>query len=85
VCFFVIKSLDAHDIDHVRIRDSTCPVENCSSDFSSKPFFYLNLIQIDFGEEADKAAREFTASVASAYRLATSKIYTTICLAEIGC
>jgi hypothetical protein len=31
-------------------------------------------IQVNSGVEADKAARDFTASIASAYRLATSKI-----------
>jgi hypothetical protein len=31
-------------------------------------------IQINLEEEADKVARDFTASIASAYRLATSEI-----------
>jgi hypothetical protein len=31
-------------------------------------------IQINMGEEADKVARGFTASIASAYRLLTSKV-----------
>jgi hypothetical protein len=31
-------------------------------------------IQINWGQEADKAARNFTAAVASAYRLSTNKL-----------
>jgi hypothetical protein len=31
-------------------------------------------VEINTGVEADKAAREFTASIASAYRLSTSKV-----------
>jgi hypothetical protein len=43
--------------------------------FQSLPSELLSLrIQSNLGKEADKAARDFTASIASAYRLSTSKI-----------
>jgi hypothetical protein len=66
-----------HTLDHVKIRNLSEPVDkftdwerfqNLASELISPK------IEINTGVEADKAARDFTASIASAYRLSTSKI-----------
>jgi hypothetical protein len=66
-----------HILDHVKIRNLSEPIEkftdwdrfqSLASDFISPR------IEINSGVEADKVARDFTASVASAYRLSTSKL-----------
>jgi hypothetical protein len=66
-----------HILDHVTTRNLSEPIEKftdwervqslASDSVSAK-------IQFNSGVEADKAAREFAASIASAYRLSTSKI-----------
>jgi hypothetical protein len=66
-----------HILDHVKIKNISEPIEK-STDWD----LFQNLsselisprIEINSGVEADKAVRGFTASIASAYRLATSKI-----------
>jgi hypothetical protein len=66
-----------HILDHVRTKTISAPLDkitdwerfqSLSSDLISPR------IEINSGTEADKAARAFTASIASAYRLSTSKI-----------
>jgi hypothetical protein len=66
-----------HFLDHNRSRNLSDPVDK----FTDWEWFQrlaseliLPKIQINSEEEADKAARDFTASIASAYRIATSKI-----------
>jgi hypothetical protein len=66
-----------HLLDRIRSINISAPVEKftdwdrfqrLASEFISPK------IQINSEQEADKAARDFTASIASAYRIATSKI-----------
>jgi hypothetical protein len=66
-----------HILDHVKFRNLSEPTEkftdwdrfqNLASELISPK------IQINSGVEADKAARDFTASIASAYRLSSSKV-----------
>jgi hypothetical protein len=66
-----------HILDHVKSRNLSEPIEkftdwdrfqNLASEQISPQ------VRINSGLEADKAVREFTASVASAYRLSTSKV-----------
>jgi hypothetical protein len=66
-----------HILDHVKIRNLSDPIEK----FTDWDWFQSlaselisNKIEIKSGVEADKAARNFSASIASAYRLSTSKI-----------
>jgi hypothetical protein len=64
-------------LDHVRTTKLSDQVEKFT-DWERFQNLSSNLIsprlQITSGAEADKAARDFTASTASAYRLSTSKI-----------
>jgi hypothetical protein len=66
-----------HILDHVTIINLSDPVEKFT-DWERFQSLASDLvsprIQINSGAEADKAARDFTASIASAYRLATSKV-----------
>jgi hypothetical protein len=66
-----------HILDHVKIRNASDPIEkftDCDRFQSLASELISPKIEIKSGVEADKAAREFSASVASAYRLSTSKI-----------
>jgi hypothetical protein len=65
-----------HILDHVKIRNLSEPIkkftdwerfQSLASDLTSPR------LEINTGAKADKAAREFTASITSAYRLSTSK------------
>jgi hypothetical protein len=66
-----------HIQDHVRTLNASVPLEKFT-DWERFQSLASNLIsprlEINSGVEADKAARDFTASIATAYRLATSKI-----------
>jgi hypothetical protein len=66
-----------HILDHVRTKNVSAPTEKFT-DWERFQSLTSNLIspriEIISGTEADKAARAFTASIASAYRLSTSKI-----------
>jgi hypothetical protein len=66
-----------HILHHVEIRNLSEPVEK----FTDWELFQILAsklisprIEINSGVEADKAARDFTESIASAYRLSTSKV-----------
>jgi hypothetical protein len=65
-----------HILDHVRSKNVSAPLEKFT-DWERFQSLASNLIspghEINSGEEADKAACEFSASIVSAYRLATSK------------
>jgi hypothetical protein len=66
-----------HLLDHVRTRNPSEPGDSFTDwGWFQSPASELILprIQINSGEEADKAAREFTASIASEHRLSTCKI-----------
>jgi hypothetical protein len=66
-----------HILDHVKIRNVSYPIEKFTDwyRFQSLTSEVISpKIEIKSGVEADKAAREFSASTASAYRLSTSKI-----------
>jgi hypothetical protein len=66
-----------HILDHVKIRNPSETIEKFTDldRFQSLASELLSpRTEINSGVEADKAARYFTASVASAYRLATSKV-----------
>jgi hypothetical protein len=66
-----------HILDHVKIRNHSEPVEKFKDweRFQSlESELISSRIEINSGVEADKAARDFTASIASAYRLSPSKI-----------
>jgi hypothetical protein len=66
-----------HILDHVKIRNLSEPIENFTDweRFQSLASELISpRIQINSGVEADKAARDFTASIPSAYRLSTSKV-----------
>jgi hypothetical protein len=66
-----------HILDHVKIRNLSEPIEKYT-DWEQFQSLASDLIsprlEINTGVEAYKAAREFTASIASAYRLSTSKV-----------
>jgi hypothetical protein len=66
-----------HNMDHVRTKNVSAPLEK----FTDRERFQSlasNLksprIEINLGAEADKRARAFISSIASAYRLSISKI-----------
>jgi hypothetical protein len=64
-------------LDHVRTRNISDPVDkfiDWERFHSLAPELISPRIQFGSGEEADKAACNFTASVASVYRLSTRKI-----------
>jgi hypothetical protein len=67
-----------HILDHVKIRNLSEPIGKIT-DWDRFQSFTSELIsprmEINSGVEADKAALNFTASIASAYRLTTSKSY----------
>jgi hypothetical protein len=66
-----------HILDYVKIRNLSDPIEKFTDwdRFQSLASELISpKIEITTGVEADKAARDFSASVASAYRLLTSKI-----------
>jgi hypothetical protein len=66
-----------HLLDHIRSRNLSGPVDKFT-DWEQFQCLASELIspkiQINSDEEADKAACDFTASIASAYSIATSKI-----------
>jgi hypothetical protein len=66
-----------HILDHVRTKNVLAPLEKIT-DWERFQSLASNLIlpriEINSGVEADKMARAFTASIASVYRLLTSKI-----------
>jgi hypothetical protein len=66
-----------HILDHVKIWNLSKPTETFT-DWDRFQILASELIspriEINSGVEADKAARDLTASTASAYRLATSKV-----------
>jgi hypothetical protein len=66
-----------HILYHVTIRNLSDPVEKFT-DWDRFQSLASDLvsprIQINSGVEADKAARDFTVSIASAYRLTTRKV-----------
>jgi hypothetical protein len=65
-----------HILDHVRTKNFSAPLDKFT-DWEQFQSLASNLIspriEINSGAEADKAASAFTASIASAYRLSTSK------------
>jgi hypothetical protein len=66
-----------HTLDHDKIRNLSDSIEKFTDWewFQSLASELISpKIKIISGVEADKAAREFSASIASAYRLSTSKI-----------
>jgi hypothetical protein len=66
-----------HILDHVKIRNLSEPIEKFTdwNRFQSLASELVSpQVKINSGVEVDKAARDFTASVASAYRLSTIKI-----------
>jgi hypothetical protein len=70
-------SIILHILDHVRTHNLSAPAEKFT-DWERFRSLASNLIspsiEINSGVEADNAARAFTASIASAYRLSTCKI-----------
>jgi hypothetical protein len=66
-----------HILDHVKTKNPSEPVVKFT-DWERFHSLASNLIspkiEINWGKEADKATRDFTASIASAYKLSTSKI-----------
>jgi hypothetical protein len=66
-----------HILDHVKIRNISELIEKFT-DWNGVQSLAFKLItpktEINSGAEADKATRGFTASIASAYRLSTSKV-----------
>jgi hypothetical protein len=66
-----------HILDHVKIRNHSEPIGKFTDwdRFQSLASELISLrIEINSGVEVDKAASDFTASIASAYRLANSKV-----------
>jgi hypothetical protein len=66
-----------HILDHVRTQDVLAPIEKFTDweQFQSIASNFISpRIKINSGVEANKAACTFTASIASVYRLSTSKI-----------
>jgi hypothetical protein len=70
-------SIIFHILDHVRTKNVSAPAEKFT-DWERFQSLASNLIssriEINSGAETDKAARVFTASIVSAYKLSTSKI-----------
>jgi hypothetical protein len=69
-----------HILVHVKIRKLSDPIEKFTDwdRFQSLAYELISpKIEMKSGVEADKAARNFSASIASAYRLSTNKI--TLC------
>jgi hypothetical protein len=67
----------SHTLDHVKIRTLSEPIEKFTNwDRFQRLASELISPQIEIKSEveADKAAHDFTASIASAYRLPTSKV-----------
>jgi hypothetical protein len=65
-----------HILDHVKIRNLSDPIEKFTDwdRFQSLASELISpKIDVKSGVEADKAARDFSASIASAYRLSTCK------------
>jgi hypothetical protein len=64
-----------HILGYMKIRNLSEPVEKLT-DLDRFQSLVSELIssRINSGVEADKSGRDFTASIASAYRLSTSKI-----------
>jgi hypothetical protein len=64
-------------MDHVKIRNLSGTIDKCT-DWDQFQNFISELISPKIGSnlevEADKAVRDFTASIVSPYRLSTSKI-----------
>jgi hypothetical protein len=66
-----------HTLDHVKIRNLSEPIEKFTdwNQFQNLAWELISpRIEINSGLEDDKAAHDFTASIASAYGLATSKV-----------
>jgi hypothetical protein len=66
-----------HILDHVKIRNLSDPIKKFTDweMFQSLASEFISpTIEITSEVEADKAVRNFTASISSAYRLSTSKI-----------
>jgi hypothetical protein len=66
-----------HIRDHVKIRKLSEPIEKFTDwdRFQNLAFELISpKIEIKSGTEADKAARDFTASIASAYKLSKSNV-----------
>jgi hypothetical protein len=66
-----------HILDQVRTKQISEPLEkfpNWERFLSLASNLISPRVKINSGVEADKAARAFTASIASAYRLSTNKI-----------
>jgi hypothetical protein len=65
-----------HILDHVKIRNLSEPIEKFTDwdRFQSLASELISpKIEVKSGVETDKAARDFSASIASAYRLSSSK------------
>jgi hypothetical protein len=73
----IIIIIIIHVLDHVKTKNVSAPFEKFT-DWERFQSLASNLIsprnEINSGAEADKAARVFAASLASSYRLSTSKI-----------
>jgi hypothetical protein len=70
-----------HILDHVKIRNLSETTEKFTDweRFQSLASYLIShRLEINTGVEADKAAREFTASIPSAYRLSTSFFFNPI-------
>jgi hypothetical protein len=68
--------ISSHLQDNIRTRNPSDPVDkftDCEQFENLASELVSPRIQINSGEEADKAARGFTASIASAYTLSTRK------------
>jgi hypothetical protein len=66
-----------HILEYVKIKNLSNPIKNFRDwdRFQSLAFELISpKFEINSGVEPDKASRDFTASIASAYRLSTSKI-----------
>jgi hypothetical protein len=67
-----------HILDHVSTKKNSRKITEKFTDLERFQSLASNLIsprnEINYGMEADKAACHFTASIASEYRLSTSKI-----------
>jgi hypothetical protein len=76
-----------HSMDYIRTRKLSDPVDKFRDweRFQSLASeLILPRIQINSGEVEEKAAHDFTASIASAYKLATSKITLSDLNKEVG-
>jgi hypothetical protein len=66
-----------HILDHIKISNLSEPIEKFTNwkRFQSLASDLISLrLEINTAADTDKAAREFTASIASAYKLSTSKV-----------